>query len=805
MSARMPPADEQSTADAGLRPFDFQRAETVARLEELIAAGSSGPKVVALRGAPGSGRAFLLEAVARRARERGERALCATLDLDGFEAGPGGLTAFAEHLLAGAEEGRRGAVVELARRLPSGAFGAACVALAAAGGAQPRADAQSGEQAWSGALADTAAAGALIVHVPRPAELPLVLWRALVRAARAETRLLAAASAEEDRPAELPFAPEAEVVDLRPLLPGEVVELLARNFPDAGLPRELGVALGRVTGGHAGRLAAYARRLLARGLPSAAGGPAEAAVVEAGELGADIEALLQGHADAPALRAFLALGALCGRNVPAKPLLELLGAPREAHERLLDFVDAHLLSDGLGVLADLEYRHPSFAPYRTPVYRFPSALERAVVLERFASALPPDTPRKLLALLGRSLPPLTRGSAALHAELAERAGDARRLEVLRRTLAWYAERDEAAALAQALGELADAGGLARAGLLDAAATAHGWPPYRRLAVLDAYAADPAGAAGPEAARFQLERALLLQADGRAQEALIAARAAAELAGERDPQRHAAALLVQARSLLLAGAHGEAIALARRASGALRGIEPPDRQGVAEALYLEAAGRARAGDPEGALPLLGEAEAELRGVLASVEKAGAGGAGHERLAVVLQASGACLVRLGRHAEAERRFAAALEEHKRGAEQGRLDALELSAALLALGQAQLAQGRPADARAPLQQAFAIARQGAALGRGPRELMGMILQTAGRAELRLKRPKDAAQLLAGAAAELSAPAQRARALARLALARARLGEEDSARTACEEARALRATLSAAAQASAGTATPP
>src|SRR5687767_14403787 len=129
-----PMTPEPSSPDAQRERCNFQREETLVRLEELIRAPGGAPKVVALRGGPGSGRGYLLEEVARRAQRRGERVLSAVLDLDGFEPAAGRLLPFAEHRLAraGVEPGSplAQAVAALAGRLSVSALGAGALSLA---------------------------------------------------------------------------------------------------------------------------------------------------------------------------------------------------------------------------------------------------------------------------------------------------------------------------------------------------------------------------------------------------------------------------------------------------------------------------------------------------------------------------------------------------------------------------------------------------------------------------------------------------------------------------------------------------
>lgn len=848
---------EPTSPDEERELCNFQREETLARLEELLRAPGGAPKVVALRGGPGSGRGYLLEAVARRAQRRGERVLCAVLDLDGFEPAAGRLLPFAEHRLARAGVDKTGplaqAVTALAGRLSVSAFGAGALSLALGerdpraalpallgGEALPGPETTGDEQIFELLLERLVGAGALIVHVPQPATLPLVLWRALVRAARREPRLVVVASAPEERTVDLPFAPEALVLDLRPLLPGEVTELLDRNLPGPGLPRELGVALGRATSGNPGRLALKLRALLDSGLLEEAqdgwrlarpAGSPEVAALVAAPLAAPLEELLRGHADGPALRTFLGLGALCGPHVPVDAVIDAMGAPKDVRERVVELIDEHLLADGLGFFQDLEYRHPAFAPFRTPVYRFTSALHRTVLLALLAPDMPADTPRKLVEFLARRLPPVTLGAALLHLELVDLAGDARLGDSFRRHVAWWIGRGESQALTDALDELAGAGKLARASLLDTAAGARAWPPHRRLALLAAYARGSGGVPAEEAGRFHLERAALLFEDRQPEAALAEAGLAAQVHAGRDPVGHAAAMRAQARALLELGRPAESLALARAAVAGLRAAGGGDHVALGEALLMQAMALPFAEH----LPVLAEAEKELR---------------HEpvrsdRLALVLEAAGTAELELGRAAEAEAHLREALGEHQRGAQQGRLDPARLAETGYQLGRALLRLERPADAIEIFKQAFGIARQGDPSGRLDHDRLGRILYGAGTAQLRGGRLQEGAQALAGAVESLRAgdlagrvnalvlsaaadrlawcllraraPAEaakaaamaaevlagfevpraraaRARALARLSVARARLGEAEAARAGCAEVRALRATLSAA-----------
>ncbi|MEE8522964.1 MAG: tetratricopeptide repeat protein, partial [Thermoanaerobaculia bacterium] len=193
-----------------------------------------------------------------------------------------------------------------------------------------------------------------------------------------------------------------------------------------------------------------------------------------------------------AMRDFLLLAALCGRNVPCELLLEHLNLHDEAAADLRDLIDDHLV-DELEVFADLEFRHPSFPGLN--VYRFTHPLLPKVIVDQWSEDDVRMRAESMLRFLGRHLAIRTRGEAR-RLDVAQYLSAENRKPFERR-LSWWIGPDEAEDLSRGIAQSLADGEVDPEMVWNLVLGSDGsWPAYRRLAVLEAYAPAVAGEDGP---------------------------------------------------------------------------------------------------------------------------------------------------------------------------------------------------------------------------------------------------------------------------------------------------------------------
>ncbi len=551
--------------------FNFQRDAWLDEMVELLGR-KDGPAVVLLAGEKGIGRSYFCDAAAYRARQPGDEVGVWHLELEGFEPDTEhALGDFLEHLLE--EEQRRSktarektskALVSLARTLSQTDAAASVLSLLwqfeeplqrlgdmlsrpAGGHPGPQRD---DSEMLRRLLDELTRERKLIVHVADPTQLRSRQRRWFVGQAERNPNLLLAISCrpqdetDEVVPSALVMRPPRRF-DFGPLEPTELREVLDRRFAPNDFPEELIEALWVYGRGEPARIALKVQDLVeaealvddgegAWHLPEEGIG-AEAVVGEfSEEFYEPIRELIAGLGELGVqLRDFLILAALCGRDVPAELLCAHLRLTEEEAAELTDVIDDELV-DELGVLWDLEFRHPAFP--RINIYRFTHPLLPLVILDQVTELDAEMRAAALLPFLSERLPVARRAIARLFLAIAGHL-DERDREPYLRQLGWWIGMDGAEELVEGV----------KVGIESQEVdpelvwrvvneSERYWPPYRRLALLEGYSQAVVGDEEPTSvlpldrvARFHTLRARLLVDAGKYDEALVDARQAREMA------------------------------------------------------------------------------------------------------------------------------------------------------------------------------------------------------------------------------------------------------------------------------------
>jgi|GEM_PF-3033568 len=498
-----------------------ERFEVVARLLR----GEGEPSVLLLAGEPGSGRKYLVEAATFRFAEPGDPVNVLTIDLEGYDEG-GNLAAYLEHQAVKrreeGEEARRnigGALAELAKRGAKLLSAPMAVALGLA--LQVKEPIRTLVEALDRSIPTVSGPrfmaqeifaavldsldGLTLVHVVDAEQLPTVRsetspWRWLAEAVerRAGAVLVVSCDRVEAVERALPSLEYGEeTVDVGPLTVDEIREVLDLRYRPHELPDSLATALVDYSRGAGatvlpGVVARGVVRLRGRGgLRQDDGGTwwldeevASKALAEG--LWEPVSRYLYGLDEerARVVREFLLDAALCGDLVPARLLMEQMNlGDQEAYE-IEDLIEEGLV-DELGVFEDLEYGLRT-VPDRTYVYRFRDPLVRRVILDRTDASQREARVRAVSRFLDKELPARTRDVARIYLHLADHLREEER-ERWRRTLGWWVGVEEADDLqAEVIRELKEGEIAPEVVWRVAVESREQWPPYRRLALLDAY-------------------------------------------------------------------------------------------------------------------------------------------------------------------------------------------------------------------------------------------------------------------------------------------------------------------------------
>jgi tetratricopeptide (TPR) repeat protein len=494
--------DHRLTPEKNHRRYQSHAPEALAAVERVLAAPGPAP-VLLLAGEPGCGRTGLLEAAASGAARQGRPTAVLPLDLDGYEEGFD-LNRFVDvqvanrwELSEGEREALRERMLPLLQFIPVSLAGAALVSLllraedpVAAWKELPAATAEGGARpALSSLFANLSREGHLVVHAVENAQITDPLRRWLLDETRRNPRLVLALSCAPADPDDR-VAPRAESLrlDLQPLPAGTLLDPLHD---------------------------------LLHGL----------------EL-----------ATADRLQRFLDLAALCGPNVPAEALFLHLELTPEQREELLDLIDEEVVdAKETRLFVDHQYAHTSFPGLLT--YSFLSPAVRHALLAPLLPAKRERMAGELLEFFNQSVPTHTRGMALLRFTLAGYLEDDQaRQFFLRELRVWIGPGEVEDLTAEFVTGIADGRTSAR-DLLGAARQTEGfWPPFRRLAFIEAARTRAEDLPPDERLELHNQRAEILRELQRAPEAVAEARTALEEAREVHGPDHPAT----ARSLNLLG-------------------------------------------------------------------------------------------------------------------------------------------------------------------------------------------------------------------------------------------------------------
>lgn len=511
--------------EARLGRFNFHREEDYQRAEAFLrgdGAAGDGPSVLVLSAdVRGAGRSYFLDALAFRLRYEALPPLIWHLDLSGFEPDhPQAILAYLGYQiekrqarLAGQKEELLKIAKPLSQWLLPTELGATLVALflelrdpvqafeklLAAEADGLWGPARRPEEALERALVDLTQDRRVVLHVVDFAHLKETMRLRLVELAEKMPRVFVAFSCYgEPNKGVAPLARhEVLRIEIDPLSQRELRQLIDRRLDPNDLPDALVEAVWRSTGGIPARVGARMAELVA-----------EAAIVDEGqgwrlteqgmtaeevaarfrsEINDRLDGWLLGQGDnGQPLRNLLVLGALCGDVFPPKLFLGLMdGIEDEEHaDTLIDEIDDYLVEE-LGWIEDLEFRHPGFPGMQ--VYRFAHPALAGVLLHKVGAEGASRTAKDLREALEKKFPPWTLGAGLLHLALCRHLAPAYQKPVLEQ-LSWWAGMEESALLERRVREKIESGEIDSEVVWQLVfQTTEKWPPYRRLALLDAYA------------------------------------------------------------------------------------------------------------------------------------------------------------------------------------------------------------------------------------------------------------------------------------------------------------------------------
>lgn len=591
---------EYGGPEARLGRFNFHREEDYLRAEAFLrgeGAAGEGPSVLVLSAdVRGAGRGYFLDALAFRLRHEELAPLVWHLDLAGFEPDhPQAILAYLAYQLEKQQArlaGQRDELLKIARSLgqsivPTEA-GATLLAMllelrdpVQAFEKLLAAEADSArrpEEALARVLAELSEKQRVVLHVVDFAQLTETMRLHLVELAEKMPRVFVAFSCygESDRQV-APLARHTVLrVEIDPLSQPELRQLIDLRLDPNDLPDEIVEAVWKATGGIPARVGARMAELVADGTIVDDGGfrlhekgmtAEEMAERFRGEIDDKLNAffLEQGENALP-LRNLLVLGALCGDVFLPKLFLELMdGVEDEEHaDTLIDAVDDVLVAE-LGWIEDLEFRHPGFPGMQ--VYRFAHPALAGVLQHKVGAAGASRIAKDLREALEKQLPAWTLAAGRLHLALCRHLAPAYQKPVLEQ-LTWWVGQEESAQLEQRVREKIESreidGELVWQLVFQ---TRQKWPPYRRLALLDAYAGAQISTPLPGQGRsvrvsnlpvertplYVFERGHLLLALDRVEEAVEAAASAVGLLEEREEELEAFLAASHLHGLTLAAA------------------------------------------------------------------------------------------------------------------------------------------------------------------------------------------------------------------------------------------------------------
>jgi hypothetical protein len=204
------------------------------------------------------------------------------------------------------------------------------------------------------------------------------------------------------------------------------------------------------------------------------------------------------------LQQFLDAAALCHPAILVNRILDLIEIGDEEKDDFVDWLDDLLATGDDSILVDLGFSHPGF-PDSESVYRFRDPLLPGVILTRCAR--PKELAVRLLGAMSRSLRPETRAIARLYLRLADHALDLHGAEQYAYQLAWWAGLEDLEVLREAITTAIKAGDVSPQLVWSVLLKSKDhWPPSRRMALLNAYGAQPGGVPAGNLSNFLAEKA-----------------------------------------------------------------------------------------------------------------------------------------------------------------------------------------------------------------------------------------------------------------------------------------------------------
>lgn len=510
--------------------YNFHRPDWVANLAEFVGRWpTDDSRLTVLSGPSGIGRTYFLEAALWEARRQRDDLLLFRLDFDGFDPGrKDSLEKYVAYQLRkqfGDEEAEESAgqaretLLSLAGELAGSFLNAAGLFFLLKGAvylgdrlneAAPTFRRLAGPEPEPEerlrAILDLLSADARLVLHMKDTVLPDPVGRSLIHEPRRNPKLMVVLSCRRPYARGDLIAGErvARSYALVPYDEAATRRAVDARFAPNRFPREFYQALWRYTSGLP-RSIALAMASLVKGEGVLGGGRHEPWRLPPDGMDApqvadyfaenfyrslnalrDSSAPVEGH-----ILRFVEMAALCGENVPARLLARSMGLSPGEVDELLDRVDALAGEDPEKPLFhSSEYWHPLMRGADGEpelVYRFTDSGDRLLVLNQMYARDRQRIAGELLAYLKSTVRIRTRGIAALFYGLSQHLPeDSEERRHYERCLQWWIGPEEARALTEDLKRGVLENALDPDPLWRLALEMDEWPPYRRLALLDAY-------------------------------------------------------------------------------------------------------------------------------------------------------------------------------------------------------------------------------------------------------------------------------------------------------------------------------
>ena len=497
--------------------FNFLRPSCAKQLSDLLTDSWDRPIIVLLMGEADTVEYALEASVYEVGRQKCDISII-PIEMDGYEEGPNSLQNFVRHLESKHQEYNYNKLDQIINGLQPTIINAFIISVIGSlasripikdildvmdsGPKQPDAPQRRTLEGISRLLSKISDSGRIVIYVEDAALLPENLRRELLYEVIKNPNLMLTMSSHSSSQ----WPRKANGVDIIPLdfsslTKEEMRSLVDNRFHPNSFPEEFYDTLWRYSLGLPEQLTIKMRDLLGADIviehPSnhwclAEGGIGSQEAVR--EFSTTFYDQFQGHLHnqlSEQMETFLSLAVLCGENVPIDLIiLNYMGLNEDQRDEIINLIDDKLIEGHQRLFIDHQYNHPGFPGLL--IYSFANPVLRLVILERLSKRYTQDI-RQLYDMIKSKLPPYTRSAARLHLEIARHLHADQDIECLEPLLTWWVGQEDADILTQEMIDAIQEGSIS----LQAAwhlinISENKWPPYLRLAALNAYIQQPDG-------------------------------------------------------------------------------------------------------------------------------------------------------------------------------------------------------------------------------------------------------------------------------------------------------------------------